>query len=816
MYFLRLRFITFVILSLISFSFLYVFFPQILSLSSLPSKGKDRSIVNTKGKKFFKRVEERLRSSEENLTRLIIEETTSIESLKKVLFPFSPDQLAIFSARRAKYQNSRGHNYDSLFPKSWQKHFFLGTHKGSPLFEKKSGFFFKRPLTFSSFQRMTRRLNFLVREDQTYCWYFYRFKGYQVLILFRLKNSKLLPPQTIKTVQEKGKSTELTLALILIFCFLLTFIIPRSLQFRLKSSFLSQYFLFLYLGFLLSIMGAQHVNQMVFELEGNLAKQKMLGKAESFRLDLEENLNFWIEKLEEKLNHSVSNKLSPAALPLPAKSQSALISKEGVDQFYPDPPAAFFEKLMYAAGPVLLTEQKDSKLNLEEVTKNWELSMPRNMDSLDYISGADAEELANTLNVHRYNKVTLFQFSVMNHFLYFLRWPNEQKYQLFFSAIPFESAVEIYMSEQLGEWSQEYPHWSFRVRRTQSDQRFSSPHSVELWDETDEQCDTSVDRNLIQNCSDYHHVSVEGQAFGGFVLEAMQSDKILFESRDSNLQSRRVWIPVTFLLLLISSILTVRALLIRFEFANNILGDLLKEEIIEKEMSCFHDEFHRLELAMLKLSESLEEERRLSPFIAKQVLNLFLDEQGNRRYRVQDEAVVLFSDLRSFTTISENEDPEDVVKMLNDYFSLWENVVEQFGGVIERFIGDAIVVVFFKQHSLHYVQNALECALHIRKALKTLNHERESDGLFTIQNGYGLAKSRVEFQVIGNQWKKHFITTGESVELSEELEALSKHGKSTKVFVDDKIKTEMYGIYEFESQTLEGIRCHEVSLVEQN
>lgn len=253
-------------------------------------------------------------------------------------------------------------------------------------------------------------------------------------------------------VHEQVKTRELTLPLSLAFCFLLTFIIPRSLQFRLKSSFISQYFLFLYLGFLLSIMGAQHVNQMVFELEGNLAKQEMLAKAESFRLDLEENLNLWIERLEKGLNHSVSQGTSPAELPLPAKSQSALISIEGVDQFYPDPPAAFFEKLMYAAGPVLLTEQKDSKLKIEEVSKNWENSTPRNMDSLDYISGADAKELANTLNVHRYQKVTLFQFSVMNHFLYFLRWPNNQKYQLFFSAIPFESAVEIYEG---AAWSME-------------------------------------------------------------------------------------------------------------------------------------------------------------------------------------------------------------------------------------------------------------------------------------------------------------------------------------------------------------------------
>jgi len=616
-------------------------------------------------------------------------------------------------------------------------------------------------------------------------------------------------------VHEQVKTRELTLPLSLAFCFLLTFIIPRSLQFRLKSSFISQYFLFLYLGFLLSIMGAQHVNQMVFELEGNLAKQEMLAKAESFRLDLEENLNLWIERLEKGLNHSVSQGTSPAELPLPAKSQSALISIEGVDQFYPDPPAAFFEKLMYAAGPVLLTEQKDSKLKIEEVSKNWENSTPRNMDSLDYISGADAKELANTLNVHRYQKVTLFQFSVMNHFLYFLRWPNNQKYQLFFSAIPFESAVEIYMKEQLGVWNQEYPHWTFRVRRTQSEQRFTTPHSVKLWDRVDEQCDTGIDRNLVQDCSEYHHVSVEGQAFGGFVLEGSLSDKILFDSRDSNLQSRRLWIPVTFLLLLISSILTVRALLNRFEFANSKLTGLLKEENIKKDRSSFRDEFHRLELAMLELSESLEEERRLSPFIAKQVLNLFLDKQGNRRLMVHDEAVVLFSDVRSFTTISENENPEDVVKMLNEYFALWELAVEQFGGVIERFIGDAIVVVFFKQHSLHYVQNAVECALHVRKDLKRLNHERESAGLFTVQNGYGLAKSTVEFRVIGNQWKKHFITTGESVELSEELEAISKHGKSSKVFVDEKIKNEMYGIYEFESQTLEGISCHEVSLKEQ-
>ena len=61
---------------------------------------------------------------------------------------------------------------------------------------------------------------------------------------------------------------------------------------------------------------------------------------------------------------------------------------------------------------------------------------------------------------------------------------------------------------------------------------------------------------------------------------------------------------------------------------------------------------------------------------------------------ITDNASSTISDIRSFTTLSEQQSPEEVVEMLNQYFEIWSETVDQYGGIIERFIGDAIQVIF--------------------------------------------------------------------------------------------------------------------------
>ena len=67
-----------------------------------------------------------------------------------------------------------------------------------------------------------------------------------------------------------------------------------------------------------------------------------------------------------------------------------------------------------------------------------------------------------------------------------------------------------------------------------------------------------------------------------------------------------------------------------------------------------------------RISNQLLENQKLSPFVAREILVLFRDEKGSLQREITDEAVVIFSDIRSFTTLSEQQSPEEIVEMLTN------------------------------------------------------------------------------------------------------------------------------------------------------
>lgn len=185
--------------------------------------------------------------------------------------------------------------------------------------------------------------------------------------------------------------------------------------------------------------------------------------------------------------------------------------------------------------------------------------------------------------------------------------------------------------------------------------------------------------------------------------------------------------------------------------------------------------------------------QRMLPFVSKPMLDLL--SEGEEALKQEHEAVVLFSDIRAFTTISENWSPEEVVEMLNDYFEIWQRHAEKFGGVVERFIGDAIRIVFFENRSSHYLQDAIEAAIAVRRELPALNQVREAQGQFTIQNGVGLCRGKVRILLVGDDSKLEFLAQGYAVHRSEELEAMSKEGRGTQILLDDSLASEMKPFY---------------------
>jgi adenylate cyclase len=139
------------------------------------------------------------------------------------------------------------------------------------------------------------------------------------------------------------------------------------------------------------------------------------------------------------------------------------------------------------------------------------------------------------------------------------------------------------------------------------------------------------------------------------------------------------------------------------------------------------------------------------------------------------ELTILFSDIRGFTTLSENVPPDFLGEMLNEYFSAMTGSVFAHGGTLDKFIGDAIMAIYGAPIDLpdHPMRGCLS-ALSMIDNLKTLNSKWENEGKSLISIGIGLNTGIVKVGNFGSQERFDYTVIGENVNLASRLEGLTK------------------------------------------
>jgi class 3 adenylate cyclase len=150
-------------------------------------------------------------------------------------------------------------------------------------------------------------------------------------------------------------------------------------------------------------------------------------------------------------------------------------------------------------------------------------------------------------------------------------------------------------------------------------------------------------------------------------------------------------------------------------------------------------------------------------------------------------AVVLFSDLRGFTTFSEGHEPEEVVRRLNEYFEAMVEAVHRAGGVVDKFIGDAVMATFGAVHPLDAPEvAAVQAAAAMRAGLKALNARWATKGEPTFDNGVGLHCGELVVGPIGSEARKDFTVIGDTVNTASRLEGQCKE-LGVHVVVSDEV-----------------------------
>jgi adenylate cyclase len=139
-------------------------------------------------------------------------------------------------------------------------------------------------------------------------------------------------------------------------------------------------------------------------------------------------------------------------------------------------------------------------------------------------------------------------------------------------------------------------------------------------------------------------------------------------------------------------------------------------------------------------------------------------------------ATVLFSDVRSFTTLAEQLGPQPTVAFLNDYFARMVECISGNGGMLDKFIGDAIMAVFgLPVAGEDDEDRALRAAIAMLRSLREWNHEREQRGEPTLDIGVGLNTDSVVAGNIGSPKRMDYTIIGDGVNLAARLESACKH-----------------------------------------
>jgi class 3 adenylate cyclase len=196
-----------------------------------------------------------------------------------------------------------------------------------------------------------------------------------------------------------------------------------------------------------------------------------------------------------------------------------------------------------------------------------------------------------------------------------------------------------------------------------------------------------------------------------------------------------------------------------------------------------------------QMINQLRQKEMLAKMVPKQAREAIEQEQtqGGRVVARRIRTTILFSDIRGFTNLSERLPPHEVMKLLDIYLSKMTTVVEQNGGDVNEYIGDAILADFEDKPEAPGAERAVRACWQMVQALEELRTEGLHPELQTLRQGLGLHTGELVKGEVGAAHRSKFALIGDTVNLAARIQDRSRDGKHTGILLSDDSRQDVSG-----------------------
>ncbi len=189
------------------------------------------------------------------------------------------------------------------------------------------------------------------------------------------------------------------------------------------------------------------------------------------------------------------------------------------------------------------------------------------------------------------------------------------------------------------------------------------------------------------------------------------------------------------------------------------------------------DELGMLAHEFNNMLQHLREKLHMQKFVSKLTVDMIRDSvraDTGRPLAIKHEVTVLFSDVRNFSSIAEQLDPSEIVKLINIYFDLQTRIIESHNGVVDKFMGDQIMAIF---QGPSMADDVLRAAVEVQRQIRMVNQKRMAADKITLEMGVGINSGSAVLGNMGSSNRMDYTVIGDVVNVAARLCAAAKSGQ---------------------------------------